>query len=150
MEDKAVPGELMTGRSRGIVVDAAHSMKDRRTEIQGVDLATGKYVFYKDFGNQTVNIGEFLAIVEAAKYIIRTRHAPQLIYSDSTTATAWFKSKRTASGKRNKLLQKAEIYLKACALWVDRIEIRHWDTQTFGENPADFGNKAVPRCPNGL
>lgn len=132
----------MADYSQGIAVDAAHSQKNRKTEIQGVDLANGKYIFYKDLGNQTVNIGEFLAIVEAAKYIISTKHKPMLIYSDSTTAIAWFKAKRTASGKRNKLLQKAEIYLKACALWVDKIEIRHWNNQKLGENPADFGNKA--------
>ena len=131
----------MTNFSQGIVVDAAHSMKNRKTEIQGIDLITGKYVFYKDLGNQTVNIGEFIAIVEAAKYIIRTKYKPMLIYSDSTTAIAWFMAKHTASGKRNKLLQKAEIYLKACALWIDKIEIRHWNNQRFGENPADFGRK---------
>ena len=131
----------MIDYSQGIVVDAAHSQKNRKTEIQGVDLATGEYIFYEDLGNQTVNIGEFLAIVEAAKYIIRTKHKPMVIFSDSTTAIAWFKSKRTASGKRNKLLQKAEIYLKACAVWVDKIEIRHWNNRILGENPSDFGNK---------
>ena len=131
----------MDGFSHGIVVDAAHSQKNRRTEIQGVDLATGRYIFYQDLGNQTVNIGEFLAIVEAVKYIIRTNYKPMVIYSDSTTAIAWFKAKRTASGKRNKLLQKAEIYLKACALYVDKIEVRHWNNKLLGENLADFGNK---------
>ena len=131
----------MIDYTQGIIVDAAHSSKNRKTEIQGVDLKTGKYVFYQDLGNQTVNIGEFLAIVEAAKYIIRTKYQPMLIYSDSTTAIAWFMAKRTASGKRNKLLQKAEIYLKACALWIDKIEIRHWNNKLLGENPSDFGNK---------
>ena len=76
----------MIDYSQGIVVDAAHSQKNRKTEIQGVDLATGEYIFYEDLGNQTVNIGEFLAIVEAAKYIIRTKHKPMVIFSDSTTA----------------------------------------------------------------
>ena len=131
----------MIDLSQGIVVDAAHSQKNRQTEIQGVDLATGEYIFYEDLGNQTVNIGAFLAIVEAAKYIISHNYTPKLIWSDSTTAIAWFKAKKTASGKRNKLLQKAEIYLKACAYWVDEIEIKHWNNQQYGENPADFGNK---------
>ncbi len=126
---------------RGIVVDAAHSMKNRCTEIQGIDLETGEVIFYENLGNQTVNIGEFLAIVEAAKYIIRTNHKPRLIYSDSTTAITWFKEKYTASKKRNKHLQKAEIYLKACWKYLQDIEVRHWDNQNWGENPADFQRK---------
>ena len=42
---------------KGIAVDAAHSMKNRKTEYQGIDLETGKYLFYCDMGNQTINIG---------------------------------------------------------------------------------------------
>ena len=127
---------------RGIVVDAAHSMKNKLTEIQGIDLETGERIFYKSLGNQTTNIGEFLAIIEACKYINAHDYKPRLIYSDSTTAITWFKEKYTASKKRNKHLQKAEIYLKVCAIYVDDIEIRHWDNQLWGENPADFGNKS--------
>ena len=125
----------------GIVVDAAHSQKNRKTEIQGIDLKTGKYVFYKDLGNQTINIGEFLAIVEGVKYIISHNYKPKIVYSDSAVAIKWYKSKRTASAKKNKLLQKAEIYLKAAANWTDKIEVKHWNGKLMGENPADFGNK---------
>ena len=126
---------------RGIAVDAAHSMKNKLTEIQGVDLETGERLFYKNLGNQTTNIGEFLAIVEACKYINEHDYKPRIIYSDSTTAITWFKEKYTASKKRNKHLQKAEIYLKVCAIYVDNIEVIHWNTQEWGENVADFGNK---------
>ena len=76
---------------RGIAVDAAHSMKNKLTEIQGVDLETGERLFYKNLGNQTTNIGEFLAIVEACKYINEHDYKPRIIYSDSTTAITWFK-----------------------------------------------------------
>jgi len=126
---------------RGIAVDAAHSMKNKLTEIQGIDLETGERLFYKNLGNQTTNIGEFLAIVEACKYINEHDYKPRIIYSDSTTAITWFKEKYTASKKRNKHLQKAEIYLKVCAIYVDNIEVKHWNTQEWGENVADFGNK---------
>ena len=126
---------------KGIAVDAAHSMKNKLTEIQGVDLETGERLFYRNLGNQTTNIGEFLAIVEACKYINEHDYKPRVIYSDSTTAITWFKEKYTASKKRNKHLQKAEIYLKVCAIYVDNIEVRHWNTQEWGENVADFGNK---------
>ena len=126
---------------KGIAVDAAHSMKNRKTEYQGIDLETGKYLSYCDMGNQTINIGEFVAIVEAAKYIVEHDFKPRIIYSDSLTAISWFKEKRTASGKRNKHLMKAEVYLKACDIYLEGIEVRHWNSKKWGENPADFGNK---------
>lgn len=127
--------------SKGIAVDAAHSMKRGKTEFQGVDLSTGKILFYRDLGNQTINIGEFLAIVEGCKYIIEHDFQPKRIFSDSTTAIAWFKVKKTSSGKRNKLLMKAEVYLRALAFWVDEIEIVKWNNNDWGEIPADFGRK---------
>ncbi|WP_287117876.1 ribonuclease H [Duncaniella sp.] len=116
-------------------------MKNRKTEFQGVDLNTGKTLFYSDLGNQTINIGEFLAIVEAVKYIIDNDFQPKVIFSDSTTAISWFKNKRTASGKRNARLMKAEIYLRAMAYWVDEIKIVKWDNRAWGEIPADFNRK---------
>ena len=125
----------------GIAVDAAHSVKNRKTEFQGIDLKTGNVVLYKDLGNQTINIGEFLAIVEAVKYIIKNKYQPMRIYSDSNTAITWFRNKRSASGKRNKLLQKAEAFLRIAAFWVDQIEVIKWDNRLYGEIPADFGNK---------
>lgn len=128
--------------TNGIAVDAAHSTKYRETEFQGVDLETGEILFYKNLGNQTINIGEFLAIVQGCKYIIENNYSPKIIYSDSLVAINWFKAKHSSSKKRNKHLQKAEIYLELMAEKIDEIEIRHWNKKTIGfENPADFGNK---------
>lgn len=131
----------MISLSEGIAVDAAHSTKNRKTEFRGVDLKTGQILFYQNLGNQTINIGEFLAIVEAVKYIIDHDFQPKIVFSDSNTAISWFKSKRTASGKRNAKLMKAEIYLRAIAYWIDEIEVIKWDNAKWGEIPADFGNK---------
>lgn len=125
----------------GVAVDAAHSTKNRKTEFRGVDLNTGELLFYEDLGNQTVNIGEFLAIVAGVKYIIEYDYNPKIIYSDSSTAISWFNNKRTASGKRNSKLMKAEIYLRAMAYWVDEIKVIKWDNGKFGEIPADFNRK---------
>lgn len=127
--------------TEGIATDAAHSTKHLVTEYQGINLVTGERIFYKNLGNQTVNIGEFLAVVEAAQYIIENNFIPRIIYTDSITAITWFKNKRTASNKRNKALQKAEIFLKLFAADVDDIEVRHWDNKTWGETPADFNRK---------
>jgi ribonuclease HI len=127
--------------SSGIATDAAHSVKRGVTEYQGINLETGERLFYQDLGDQTVNIGEFLAVVEAVKYIIENDFQPRIIYTDSMTAISWFNNKRTASNKKNKDLQKAEIFLRVFAADVDTIEVVHWNNRTWGETPADFGNK---------
>lgn len=132
---------MMINIDEGIAVDAAHSVKNKKTEYRGVDLSTGEIIFYKDLGNQTINIGEFLAIVEAIKYIIKHDFKPKVIFSDSATALSWVANKRTASGKRNSHLIKAEIYLRAMAYWVDQIKCFKWDNRGYGEIPADFGRK---------
>lgn len=44
------------------------------------------------------------------------------------TAIAWFHTKRAASKKRHPALQKAEIFLKAFAVEVDTIEVKHCDS----------------------
>ncbi len=131
----------MIDLSKGIAVDAAHSTKQGKTEYRGVDLATGEIIFYRSLGNKTINIGEFLAIVEACKYIIQNNYEPQRIFSDSQVAINWFKNKTAQSKKRERELDKALIYLRAAYTWVDQIEVIHWDNKNWGEIPADFGNK---------
>lgn len=125
----------------GIVTDAAHSTKREVTEYQGVDLTTGARIFYEDLGFQTVNIGEFMGVIEAIKFIIETGFEPKVIYTDSLTALSWIKNKKTASNKRYPDLQKSEIFLKALSSDVDQIQVLHWNNRVWGENPADFGNK---------
>lgn len=131
----------MNRPTEGIAVDADHSTKNLVTEFQGIDLTTGEQIFYKNLGNQTVNIGEFLGVVEAVKYIIENDFQSRHIYTDSMTALTWFKNKSTASTKKCKDLQKAEIFLKALSHDVDTIEVSHWDNRGWGETPADFNRK---------
>ena len=97
--------------TEGLATDAAHSTKRSETEYQGINIATGEQVFYRNLGNQTVNIGEFLAVVEGVKYIIENDFQPRIIYTDSQTAISWFKAKSTASNKKNNELKKAELFL---------------------------------------
>lgn len=136
-------GDLIktTRPTEGIAVDAAHSEKNGITEVQAVDLATGQQIFYCNLGKQTVNIGEFLGVVEAAIYIIQNDFKPAVIYTDSMTAISWWKYKSTASIKKSALLGKAEIFLKVFSAYVDSIEVRHWNNKEWGETPADFGKK---------
>ena len=125
----------------GIATDAAHSLKQGVTQYRAVDLATGEQLFLKDLGNQTVNIGEFLAVVAAAQYIIENDFHPRVIYTDSLTALTWFTNKKTASKKRMPDLQRAEVFLKIMAAEADNITVIHWNTPLWGEIPADFGRK---------
>lgn len=127
--------------STGIATDAAHSIKNGVTAYRAVDLSTGDELFHCTLGNKTVNIGEFLGVVAAIKYIIENDYSPPVIYTDSITAITWVNNKRTASNKPLIDLYRAEIFLKVMASEVSRISIRHWDTKLWGEIPADFGNK---------
>ena len=127
--------------TEGSATDAAHSRKNGKTEYQAINLATRERIFYRNLGNQTTNIGEFLAVVEAVKYIIENDFQPRVIFTDSMTAIAWFKAKKTSSTKPNKDLQRAEMFLRALSADVDTIEVIHWDNKRWGETPADFGRK---------
>ena len=127
--------------THGIATDGAHSTKNKSTRYRAVDISTGEELFSVSLGFQTINIGEFLGVVEAVKYIIANGYSPRTIYTDSTTAIAWFKAKHTASKKRNPALQKAEVFLKAFAAEIETIEVLHWDNREWGEIPADYGEK---------
>ncbi|MDR1716076.1 MAG: ribonuclease H [Prevotella sp.] len=123
----------------GIATDCAHSAKLGLIRFRGIDLKTGEQIFLEEIGNCTVNIGEFLGVVAAVKYIMENNYLPGIIYTDSITAITWFEDKKTASKKKYPALKKAEIFLKAMSEEVDKIKIRHWDNARLGEIPADFG-----------
>lgn len=126
---------------KGIATDAAHSIHNKKTQYRAIDLVSGEQLFLIDLGFQTVNIGEFLGVVHAIKYIIENNYTHKIIYTDSQTALSWVKAKKTASKKVNNDLLKAEVFLKAFAEQVDRITILHWNKKEWGEIPSDFGNK---------
>lgn len=118
----------MTSGSRpaeGIATDCAHSHKNGLTEYRAVDLKTGEELFYRSLGNQTVNAGEFLGVVAAVKYILEKDYHPRTVYTDSLTAIAWFRDKRTASKKPVTDLLRAECFLKVMAAQVDTVQIIH-------------------------
>ena len=131
----------MNRPSQGIATDASHSTKNGLTRYRGIDLRTGIEVFHEDLGNQTVNVGEFLGVVAAVKYIIEHDYAPRIIYTDSLTAIAWFTQKRTASKRKLPAMFKAEVFLQTMSVEIDSIEIVHWDNDKWGETPADYGLK---------
>jgi hypothetical protein len=125
----------------GIATDEAHSAKERLTRFRAVDLFSGKELLCESVGNWTNNIGEFLGIIAAVKYILEHPEAPRIIYSDSITAVTWYQNRRTASSRHCPALLKAEIFLKAMEERIKDIRVEHWDNRQWGEIPADFGNK---------
>lgn len=130
-----------------ISVDAACSGNPGLMEYRAVITNTKKEIFKKGpFENGTNNIGEFLALVHALA-LLKEKNQPLLpIYSDSKTAIAWVKKKKantkiTVNAKNKNwidILYRAEQWLQANTV---TNPILKWDTENWGEIPADFGRK---------
>ncbi len=130
-----------------VCVDAACSGNPGPTEYQGVDLQSQQVIFkagpYEDGTN---NIGEFLAIVHALALFEQQKTPDRVIYSDSAVAIGWVakkqcNSKLTRTNKNGKLFEmiaRAEAWLRNHKV---RSKILKWNTELWGEIPADFGRK---------
>lgn len=127
-------------------VDAACSGNPGLMEYRGVYTKTGEEVFkVGPFEDGTNNIGEFLALVHGIA-ILKQKQLSMPVYSDSKTAIAWLKNKKSKTnlektGKNEKifdLLQRAEKWLNENDY---KTEVLKWHTEVWGEIPADFGRK---------
>lgn len=128
-----------------LAVDAACSGNPGQMEYQGVYIPTRTRVFHYISEKGTNNIGEFLAIVHGLSYL-KKHHLNQIIYSDSANAISWVRQKQCKS----KLVVDASTaelwdYIHRAENWLRTntytTEIRKWDTDRWGEIPADFGRK---------
>ena len=129
-----------------ICVDGAWNIQTGIVEYQGVHTTTKKELFRKGpFEDGTINIVEFLAIVHALAYC-KQNNLNTPIYSDSRNAIKWVNDKevRTLHKKSEKnkmlfdLIDRAVKWLKENKF---ENKILKWETQAWGENPADFGRK---------
>jgi len=129
-----------------ITVDAACSGNPGNMEYRGVDTETGQQIFRsKIYKNGTNNIGEFLAIVHCLA-LLKQQNSNLPIYSDSVNAQIWVKNckckTKLEKNEENKeifdLIQRAEIWLKNNSY---TNKILKWNTENWGEIPADFGRK---------
>ena len=128
-----------------LAVDAACSGNPGPMEYRGVYLGDGKEIFHFGPVHGTNNIGEFLAIVHALA-LLDKQGLKMTIYSDSRTAISWVRKKccKTQLERTEKteqlfqLIERAEAWLKA-----HRVSnpIVKWETEQWGEIPADFGRK---------
>ncbi len=128
-------------------VDAACSGKTGLMEYQCVDTFTKEVIFHMGpFADGTNNVGEYLGLVHALSYLSQQEDFDKIIYTDSRTALSWIRNKKVKttlkkSGKNTKLFA----LLSRAQSWVYKNEIKtkviKWDTERWGEIPADFGRK---------
>lgn len=130
-----------------IAVDAACSGNPGLMEYRGVDIDSGAELFHVGpLEEGTNNVGEFLAIVHALALFQKAGQTDTPIYSDSETAQAWIRRKQCGTSlartPRNakifELIARAEKWLSGNPV---TNPILKWDTENWGEIPADFGRK---------
>lgn len=126
-------------------VDAACSGNPGAMEYRGVDLRTKEELFHIGPVLGTNNIGEFLAIVHALAYQQKLGVSIP-IYSDSVNAISWIKAK-TARTKLARAVDTQQVWqlIDRAHIWLQNnrvtTQIIKWETDHWGENPADFGRK---------
>lgn len=128
-----------------LAVDAACSGNPGPMEYRGVYLLTGQEVFHFGPVYGTNNIGEFLAIVHGLA-LQKQKGLCMTIYSDSRNALSWVKQKKCKTKlERNgrteqlfQLIERAEKWLRENTY---DIPVLKWQTDLWGEVPADFGRK---------
>lgn len=149
-------GQPVSGNSRGsspvkppegpfIVVDASSIRVPGPTEYQGFLMPEKRRLFGVSIGLATNNIGEFLAIVHALAYLYK--HESNLpIYSDSVTALSWVLKKKVKSDlTRDARTEEAWALVDRALQWLNTHQVTNrilkWETEHWGENPADYGRK---------
>ena len=129
-----------------LAVDAACSGNPGKMEFRGVIADTGTEVFHRGpYVGGTNNIGEFLAIVLGLAYL-KINNLPWALYSDSKTAISWVRQKQCKTKiEWNNRNQDLLLAVRAAEKWLHEntwtTPIYKWDTEHWGEIPADFGRK---------
>lgn len=134
-------------RLDAIAVDGACSGNPGKMEYRCVRVADGVEIFHMGpLEGGTNNIAEYLAIIHAAAMLQKQGNTVTPIYSDSRTAMGWIRrgqsnttiTPNTHNTKVLELLRRADTWLAA-----NRIPnpLLKWDTDAWGEIPADFNRK---------
>lgn len=126
-------------------VDAACSGNPGPMEYQCVHLPSHRRIFHFGPIQGTNNIGEFLAIVHALA-LQKQQGKRVAIYSDSMTAQTWIRNRKAKTtlkatpetAQALELVARAERWLQANTI---EVPILKWNTEEWGEIPADFGRK---------
>lgn len=127
-------------------VDASCLGNPGRMEYQGVELMSGRVIFrIGPFDDATNNIGEFLAIVHAMALMTREGKFHN-IYSDSVSGMAWVRTRKIKTQLKPTEKNRKVFELMARAVtWLSThqfpAKVLKWQTDRWGEIPADFGRK---------
>ena len=130
-----------------IAVDAACSRNPGPVEYQGVDIDSGQRIFHLGpLHGGSNNMGEFLAIVHALAMLEQQGRSGVTIYSDSRTAMALVRNRKArttiaptaANEPIRRLIARAEAWLQS---HTPANRVVKWETERWGEIPADFGRK---------
>ncbi len=133
--------------TNSICVDAACSGNPGDMEYRGVDYVSKEEIFrVGPYCKGTNNIGEFLAIVHGIGWLQKLK-LTKVIYTDSISALSWVRNKKAKTSLERMsenepifdLIERAELFLKNVQL--SQFTILKWDTENWGEIPADFGRK---------
>lgn len=128
-----------------LAVDAACSGNPGPMEYRGVYLLTGQEIFHYGPVYGTNNIGEFLAIVHGLA-LLKKQGISMTIYSDSRNALNWVKQKKCKTKLERterteqlfQMIERAEKWLRENTYTTPVLK---WETELWGEVPADFGRK---------
>ena len=129
-----------------LAVDAACSGNPGMMEYRGVYVGTGEQLFHFGPIYGTNNIGEFLAIVHGLAYLKQRGFADMPIYSDSYNALLWIKGKKCKTKlPRDEKSEQLFQYIDRAEKWLKENSfstvLMKWETEKWGEIPADFGRK---------
>ncbi|MBP5195791.1 MAG: hypothetical protein J6035_00075 [Bacteroidaceae bacterium] len=128
-----------------LCVDAACSGNPGMMEYRGVHIPSGRVVFHFGPIKGTNNIGEFLAIVHGLA-LLEQRGLSMPVYSDSVSGMAWVRNRKAKTtlerteetAQALDLVARAENWLRTHSY---RNQVLKWQTEEWGEIPADFGRK---------
>ncbi|MDR0873474.1 MAG: ribonuclease H family protein [Prevotellaceae bacterium] len=130
-----------------LAVDAACSGNPGVMEYRGVYVKTRQEIFKSPaFKEGTNNIGEFLALAHGLA-LLKEKKTNIPVYSDSVSAISWVRQRRckTMLKKNEKNAPVFDLIARAEKWLADNQPITNpilkWDTEHWGEIPADFGRK---------
>ncbi len=127
-------------------VDAACSGNPGALEYRGVFTGNKQEIFrIGPFPYGTNNIGEFLAIVHGIA-LLKKQGSTIPIYSDSVNALKWVKTKDVKTKlPRNQRTEQLHQLIDRALEWLQNNTYTNpllkWETDRWGEIPADFGRK---------
>ncbi|MDE5642965.1 MAG: ribonuclease H family protein [Muribaculaceae bacterium] len=128
-------------------VDGACAKNPGPMEYRCVEVGSGIEIFHMGpLEGGTNNIAEYIALIHAISLLERNGDLRRPIYSDSRTALSWLRNghsrtklQPTAENSRVfQLLQRADAWLATHRIHNPIIK---WETEKWGEIPADFGRK---------